>query len=224
MIPEQQKLATTRDAPVFALSAGDVALLLSFLVSGCCALIYQVSWQRALYAVVGVDVDSMTIIISVFMLGIGIGGALGGWLADRYPTRRMLIYGVAEMSIALYGAASLLALQGLEGLMATTMFGSNRLLGSILCFVFFLVPTLLMGMTLPVLTLTFNEQRHNIGVSVGTLYFVNTLGAALGAMAVPFVLLPLLPLSQVIFVAVAGNCAVVMLVLLARAMRKAQTQ
>lgn len=219
LAPASSRTADAEPAP--ALSAADVLLLLSFLVSGSCALIYQVSWQRALYAMVGVDVDSMTIIISVFMLGIGIGGALGGWLADRLPRRRLLVYGLAEISIALYGAASLLALQGLEALMATPAFGSNRLLGSVLCFAFFLVPTVLMGMTLPILTLAFNAQRHNIGVSVGTLYFVNTLGAALGAMAVPFVLLPMLPLSQVVFVAVAGNCSVVLLVLIARGVRPA---
>ena len=61
----------------------NMLLLLSFFISGCSALMYQVSWQRALYALIGVDMDSITIIVSVFMLGIGLGGMLGGWLSDR---------------------------------------------------------------------------------------------------------------------------------------------
>lgn len=56
----------------------DAVLLVSFFISGCSALIYQVSWQRALYGLIGVDMDSITIIVSVFMLGIGLGGMLGG--------------------------------------------------------------------------------------------------------------------------------------------------
>ena len=51
----------------------DAVLLLSFFISGCSALIYQVSWQRALYGLIGVDMDSITIIVSVFMLGTGSG-------------------------------------------------------------------------------------------------------------------------------------------------------
>jgi predicted MFS family arabinose efflux permease len=61
----------------------DKLILFSFLFSGCAALIYQVSWQRALYGLIGVDMDSITIIVSVFMLGIGLGGMLGGWLSDQ---------------------------------------------------------------------------------------------------------------------------------------------
>ena len=47
----------------------NMLLLLSFFISGSSALMYQVSWQRALYALIGVDMDSITIIVSVFMLG-----------------------------------------------------------------------------------------------------------------------------------------------------------
>lgn len=54
----------------------EILVLVSFFISGCSALMYQVSWQRALHALIGVDMDSITIIVSVFMLGIGLGGML----------------------------------------------------------------------------------------------------------------------------------------------------
>ena len=54
-----------------------VLIALTFFASGCAALVYQVVWQRYLFTGLGVDIDSVTLIVSSFMLGIGIGGALG---------------------------------------------------------------------------------------------------------------------------------------------------
>ena len=193
----------------------NAVLQLSFFISGCSALIYQVSWQRALYGLIGVDMDSITIIVSVFMLGIGVGGMLGGWLSDRFPRQRLRWYAGIELSIALYGAASLWLLQGLQAELAGSFLGSGAVGSAVASFVFLLLPTVLMGMTLPLLTMAFDERTANIGVSVGTLYFINTLGAATGAALVPFVLLPLWTLPQVVHIAVAGNVAVVLCAVLA---------
>ena len=193
----------------------NMLLLLSFFISGCSALMYQVSWQRALYALIGVDMDSITIIVSVFMLGIGLGGMLGGWLSDRYPRQRLHWYAGIELSIALYGAASLWLLQVLQAWLEGSFVGTGSVGSTVASFVFLLLPTVLMGMTLPLLTMAFNERTANIGVSVGTLYFINTLGAATGAALVPFVLLPLWTLPQVVNIAVVGNVAVVLCAVLA---------
>ncbi|GAB1386463.1 hypothetical protein MASR1M59_16110 [Melaminivora sp.] len=191
----------------------DAILLTSFFLSGSSALIYQVAWQRALYGVIGVDMDSITIIVSVFMLGIGLGGMLGGWLADQAPALRLRWYAGAELSIALYGACSLTLLQWLgEALLAL---GGSTGASALACMVFLVPPTTLMGMTLPLLTMVFNERRSSIGVSVGQLYFVNTLGAALGAALVPFVLLPRWALDEVLWFAVAGNVVVAAIAVLA---------
>jgi predicted membrane-bound spermidine synthase len=185
-------------------------LLLSFFLSGCSALAYQVSWQRAMYAHIGVDIDSITIIVSAFMLGIGIGGMVGGWLADTFPPRRLRIYAVIELTIGLYGLCSLALLPRLVDMLPPTGPGS-----AIACFTFLLLPTVLMGITLPLLTMAFDEGRGNIGISVGILYFANTLGAAAGAALVPFMLLPVLTLPQVVVAAAAGNGFVMVFALLA---------
>jgi predicted membrane-bound spermidine synthase len=186
----------------------DATLLLGFFISGCSALIYQVCWQRSLYSVIGVDMDSVTIVVSAFMLGIGTGGMLGGRLADRYAAQRIRIFAVAELSIALYGVATIWLLPWLDDALAAAAWGTPGA-RALLCFSFLILPTTLMGMTLPLLTMAFNERRSNIGISVGVLYFANTLGAALGAGLVPFVLLRNLTLSQSVLVAVAGNLVVV---------------
>lgn len=187
----------------------DGILLCSFFISGCSALIYQTGWQRMLYGVIGVDMDSITIIVSVFMLGIGIGGMLGGWLADRHPWQRLRWYAAAELSIAVYGIASLWLIE-LLGAGLTTIAWEHAAVSALACVAFLMLPTVLMGMTLPLLTMAFNEQQLSIGVSVGLLYFVNTLGAAVGAGLVPFLLLPMWSLDQVVGCAVAGNLLVVL--------------
>ena len=189
------------------LPAADLLLLLSFFVSGASALAYQVGWQRALYAYIGVDIDSITIIVSVFMLGIGVGAMLGGWLADRLPRRRLALYAAIEFSIGIFGLASLTLLPLLVDLLVPAGSGSASSVAA--CFVFLLAPTVLMGMTLPLLTISFDERRRNIGVSVGTLYFINTMGAAAGAALVPLYLLPRWTLPEVIHMAAAGNFLVI---------------
>lgn len=191
----------------------DAVLLSSFFLSGVCALIYQVGWQRSLYGIIGVDIDSITIVVSVFMLGIGIGGMLGGWFADFLPKKKIQIYAIAELTIAIYGFFSLLLLQTMDAWLVRVGGGSvSSGLGSLL---FLALPTLLMGITLPLLTMVFNEWQENIGVSVGQLYFINTLGAATGAGLVPFVLLHLMPLDSVIRLAALGNLVVAGLALFA---------
>jgi len=188
----------------------DILLLLSFFISGASALIYQTCWQRSLYSVIGVDIDSITIIVSVFMLGIGIGGMTGGWLADRFSNSRLRFYIFAEISIAIYGALSLKILGHLESIL--NQISSNSAgLSALACIAFLIIPTILMGMTLPLLTIALNEKRGNIGVSIGRLYFLNTMGAAAGAAATPFIFFPNWSLHQVIWIGVAGNLLVAFL-------------
>ncbi len=185
----------------------DLTLLSSFIISGISALIYQVCWQRGLYSVIGVDMDSVTIVVSAFMLGIGIGGMTGGWLADRFPGQRIRLFATAELSIALYGLATIWLLPWLDAQLAASAWGGMAM-RALLSFLFLVIPTTLMGMTLPLLTMAMNEKRANIGISVGVLYFANTLGAALGAGLVPFVLFQHFSLTQTVMIAVAGNIVV----------------
>jgi predicted MFS family arabinose efflux permease len=74
-------------------------LLLSalFLFSGMPALIYQVVWQRTLFSIYGVNAESVAVVVSAFMLGLGLGSLTGGWLSARFPRQGILIFGLAEL-------------------------------------------------------------------------------------------------------------------------------
>jgi predicted MFS family arabinose efflux permease len=84
-------------------------LLLSalFLFSGMPALIYQVVWQRVLFSIYGVNAESVAVVVSAFMLGLGLGSIAGGRLSSRFPRQGILIFGFAELGIAIFGLSSL---------------------------------------------------------------------------------------------------------------------
>ena len=172
-----------------------------FFISGFSALVYQVSWQRLLFTGFGVDLTSITLIISVFMMGLGVGAFFGGRIADRFSHNIILIFCMVELLIGVFGLLSYNLILGLQSILVH----SSLPILAIFTFFLLLLPTFLMGLTLPLLTGFFNQFIGNIGQSIGTLYFYNTLGAAIGALATGFILFNHLTLSQTIQLAAVGN-------------------
>jgi predicted MFS family arabinose efflux permease len=172
-----------------------------FFASGFAALLYQVAWQRALFGWFGVDLDSVSAIVSVFMLGLGIGAMIGGWLADRFQYRRILIFSLIELTIGAFGFFSLGIIDDIGDLIAADAL--PRLVA--ITFIFFIVPTCAMGATLPVLVTELVDLTHNVGFSTGALYFINTLGAATGALAGGLVLLSFYGLNGLVTIATILN-------------------
>jgi predicted membrane-bound spermidine synthase len=156
-----------------------------FLMSGFAALLYQVVWQRALYAIYGINVESVTMIVTAFMLGLGVGSLVGG-VVSRDPKRPvLLLFSLVELGIGVFGAASLSIFRAV----GDVTLGMSAVPTFIVTFLLVLVPTVLMGSTLPLLVAHLVRENKNVGKSVGTLYFVNTLGSAFAsAAAVLFIL------------------------------------
>lgn len=145
-----------------------------FFLSGMPALIYQIVWQRALFAIYGVNAQSVAVVVTAFMLGLGIGSLVGGRLSARYPKHGILIFGIAELGVAVFGLGSL----GIFHWIAAYTAGAS--LGSVIFFslALLLVPTVLMGASLPLLVEHLVLRSNRVGVSVSVLYFVNTFGSA----------------------------------------------
>jgi len=174
-----------------------------FFVSGFAALVYQVVWQRSLFALFGIHTASVTIIVSSFMLGLGLGSLAGGALTrTRVPP--LLAFGLAELGIAAFGVASLrIFLRVGEATAAWPATGVAAV-----TFLLLLVPTMLMGATLPLLTAHAVRIDRNVGLAVGGLYAVNTLGSAVAALAAGFVFLAALGQAGTVRLAAAANLAV----------------
>lgn len=150
------------------------AVYLLFFVSGFPALIYQIVWQRALFTIYGVNIESITVVVAAFMLGLGLGSILGGRLSKNRRIPVLAAFGMTELIIAIFGFNSL---RLFEWVGAFTL-GSSPLKTGMITFLLVLVPTLMMGATLPLLVTYLVRRTGNVGRSTGVLYFFNTLGSA----------------------------------------------
>jgi predicted membrane-bound spermidine synthase len=186
------------------LRAVHYGLVFLFMLSGTAALIYQICWQRLLFEGFGVDIESVTIVVSTFMLGLGLGALAGGEVADRLPGRVIHMFAMIELATGAFGVCSPHLIRAIS---AATV---NRSLVTIAAvnFGLLLIPTTLMGATLPILVTHVVRRYRNLGVSVGILYFANTLGAAFGAGFTGFVALYHFGLTSTIYIAAALNAAV----------------
>lgn len=189
-----------------ALTAG------AFVLSGFAALVYQVAWQRALLTIYGVNMESVTVVVTGFMVGLGIGSLAGGWLADRPGLDHLRVFAVIEGVIAAYGIGSLALFAlvgGLTGVAAPPVV-------FLATFALVLLPTGLMGATLPLLVAHGVRRSSNVGRTLAALYFANTLGGAVAAVVTAVVLLRLFGLQASVLVAASVNVAVALLVLAIR--------
>lgn len=185
-------------------------LTIPFFASGFAALVYQVTWQRLLFVSLGVDIESITIIVSTFMLGLGIGALIGGQLADRHPSRIIKLFAAAEFTIGMFGLFS----PELIVYLGTITIGESLFVIAACNFLLLLIPTTLMGATLPMLVAFLVRRSDNVGGSIGWLYFINTLGASLGALLVGFFLLFYFEINTTIYCAAVLNVLVSIGVLL----------
>ena len=179
-----------------------------FFLSGIAALIYQIAWQRMLFTAFGVDLESVTIIISVFMAGLGVGAYYGGRIADRFPNHIIQFFALTEIGIGTFGIASPFLIEFVK----EVFLHSNVLTVALANFVLLLFPTFLMGSTLPLLTQHLNKYVNNVGNNIGWLYFTKTLGAVTACILTGLVLFNYLTLTQVIYLAAVINYIVAIVV------------
>jgi len=143
--------------------------------------VYQIVWQRLLTFFSGADVFSATLIVAVFMAGLGLGSLAGGHLADRLsPRGRVLAFAAAEAGTALCALASVPLLHGFFFVRLGPLALPLPVM-ALLLFAVLLLPTFLMGLTLPLLSRVVTTSLGQAGRRIGALYGWNTLGAAIGA-------------------------------------------
>ena len=174
------------------------AILACFLLSGASSLVLELLWTRELTLVFGATIPAISTVLGVFMGGL----ALGSFLAGRWSSRLRDLpraYAIAEGLIGLYALVVPYLLRGLPRLHAAahalygghpTLLSLTRLVATILVLI---VPTTLMGATLPLLSRHFVAEAGGAaraGRTVGALYAWNTFGAVLGTFVGGFVLLP----------------------------------
>jgi spermidine synthase len=185
-------------------------ILLCFFASGMSGLVYQVVWVRELVLVFGATTFAVSTVLTAFMGGLALGSYYFGRQSARID-RPLRLYGLLEIGIGVYGLAIPFIFQGLPPVyhLFWRWFHLSFFALSLIRFVFaaavLILPTALMGATLPVLASYYARDLARIGLRVGSLYSVNTLGAVLGAGLTGFLLIPAMGMSATTATAAAIN-------------------
>jgi spermidine synthase len=202
------------EGPKYQLSRPVVLLL--FFFSGASALVYEVVWGRMLVLVFGGTSFAISTVLAAFMGGLALGSYVFGRLIDKrgHP---LVVYGLLEAGIALWALlipALLSLLNAGYGVLYRELnpsFYVLSLLRFLLTFLVILVPTTMMGGTLPVLVRLLTATGALVGRTSALLYFANTSGAVIGTFTAGFVLIPSLGLRGTTLLAVAVNVGVALL-------------
>ncbi len=184
-----------------------------FFLSGAAALMYEVIWVRSLSLIFGGTHLAVTSVLSVFMAGIAIGSYIIGRCVDRIE-KPLRLYGLLELGVAVfavtfaglikaYPSIYILLAQGRED--SPLYLSFIRVLFAILALI---IPTTLMGGTLPVLTRFVSGNPKKLGTYLSFLYGFNTLGAVAGTIAAGFYFLRFFSLSATLMTAIFMNVSI----------------
>jgi spermidine synthase len=200
-----------RGAQLSTYSASSLWLMaVCFILSGATGLIYEVLWARMLGLVFGATTFAISAVLAAFMGGLALGSAGAGKLAARIG-RPLRAYGLLEIGIALYALAVPLLFSWIDSIYALVWeqfhpgFYSFSLWRFVLSCIVLLVPTTLMGATLPVLSAALLRSPAHTPTSVTRLYTCNLVGAIFGTLAAGFLLLPTYGVRVTIYTAAAIN-------------------
>jgi spermidine synthase len=190
-----------------------------FFLSGAAALIYQVVWVRSLTVIFGGSHLAVTIVLSIFMAGLAIGGYTIGRYVDRVK-KPLRLYGLLELGIALFAIVFVGLMKLYPSIYIPLAQGKDnshfylsfiRVVFSVIALI---VPTSLMGGTLPVLSRFVSGQLRNLRTRLSFLYGVNTFGAVLGALAGGFFFLRFYTVSTTLSIAILSNAFIGLLAVL----------
>ena len=208
-----------------------VLILSCFFVSGLTGLIYQILWTRMIVKIIGSAPFAVTIVLTVFMGGLGLGSYLASRTIDQIkdPLKLIRLYGILELVIGVYGIVLPLFLILFRPFYAIIynhlfrFFLGYNLITFLGIFLLLIIPVTCMGATLPILSRFFITRMSRVGTHVGRLYGVNTIGAAAGALLCGFWLIQTLGMWGSLTFAVALNTIIgILCILMSHTLKKSK--
>lgn len=190
-------------------------------VSGFVAMLYEVAWTRLLALALGSSTHAFSLMLITFIAGI----AVGAWIVYRWKSLRQTLraFAVAELALAATVFASMFFYEllpfwflKLASLLARRpeAYPLYELFQALICFGVMFVPTVCLGLTLPLVSRIATAELSRTGRSVGKVFAVNTLGTVLGTVATGLWLMPQLGLAQTFGVGVALNAGIGLAILM----------
>ena len=202
----------TRDTVSFGLIAA------CFAISGFAALIYQTVWARQFSIELGTSHLAVAAILAAYMAGLASGAGIASLYVHRVK-KPLLLYAIIEGGIAVTALLMPVMMKLLRSSFISLFGGASDLVSSQpehfvfyvgAVFVAVVIPTGLMGATLPLLTRYVVVRDTHIGSRISQLYALNTAGAVIGALVSGFILIPQLGLFGSIIVAAAANLSILL--------------
>ena len=192
-VPSKTK-QTTQPAAFHASEGVRKLLLVGFAVSGFAAMVYQITWTRALVMSLGSSTYAFTCILAAFILGLALGSlAIARWV-DRWRNP-VLVFGLLELIIGLV-AVVIVPIHGQVPYMAQYLIRNyaenyNTLLAwqFLLVIAITFVPTFLMGAIFPLVTRSLANVGEDPGAATGRAYAINTIGTITGSFLAGFILI-----------------------------------
>ena len=187
-----------------------ILISIIFFFSGLSALVYQLLWMRHLGFIFGNTIYASATVLTAFMGGLALGSHLFGRYAERLKNP-LKCFAWLEWGIAAYALSMPLMFSGLR---LVYRFAYRHVSDSllfltpmrfVLAFILLLLPTVLMGGTLPVIIRGLARGDQEFGKRLGWFYGINTLGAVAGIFACGFYLIPAVGLTCTNVIAVATD-------------------
>ncbi|MGB3479752.1 MAG: fused MFS/spermidine synthase [bacterium] len=177
-------MVTARNSSFFQLYA---------FLSGISILVYEIVWARQLALIFGNTIIATTIVIAIFMTGLGFGSLYFGRKVDK-TLQPLRLFSVLQFSIGAFAIVAFIVFQKLPDIERTLyrVLPTNALSLLIIIFItslFMIIPTLFMGGTLPILSKALVQNERRIGQSIGFIYGFNTMGSIIGALITGFFLI-----------------------------------
>ncbi len=173
-------------------------ILVLFFLSGFAALMFEVIWTRYIALIYGSSTQSFATVLATFLAGLGIGSIIASAYADKIRNKFAALAFV-ELVIGTAGMLLVIAFPAMEKWFLyiyfhTSLYSSFMLLLFLVCFAIILVPTMLMGTTLSLLSAAYVSADKS-GTDLGKLYSVNSFGSIFGAFISGFIIIPLIGLT-----------------------------
>ena len=165
-------------------------VLVFFFITGLTGLAYELVWIRLLILVFGSTQFAVTTVLTTFMAGLALGSLIFGRVVDR-SDNPLKIYAFIEIAIGIYCLLSPSVFDLVRGIYLTSIAGNEA--GAIeagfniyqfsLTFLALIIPTTLMGGTLPIIVKYLSTVERKVGFNTALAYSINTLGAVTGCLA-----------------------------------------
>ena len=161
-------------------------------LSGISALFYEIIWLRLLTLFFGVSSFAVSTIVGTFMAGLALGSYIFGNVSEKRDNV-LKIYAYLELFIGLSSLVVFLILQNTTVLQDVYHYFYNRtsfyelsLVRLVLAIILLLLPSTLIGGTIPLVSKYLIKKENEIGKEFSVIYYINTLGALVGTVLVSF--------------------------------------